>query len=141
MAGSYGGATNASITVELKGSGQQGRKMPRAMECLQNHDDDPFNMGMRSLAQEGRQPRMASRPRSSRGSLSPSPTGLGHWHQPQESTGWLGGGITRAHRQSQLVIGHLQELCTHIPDTLALRTEEELVVAAICTDSWERRPD
>lgn len=112
--------------------------MPTATECLQNHDDDPFNMGMRSLAQEGRQPRMASRPRSLRGSLRPSPTGLGHWHQPQKSTGQLDGGITCTHRQSQLVIGHLQELCTHVPDTLALRTEQELVVAAICTDSNDR---
>lgn len=41
--------------------------------------------------------------------------------------------------KSQFVIGHFQELCVHVPDALALGVEQELVVAAISTDCWDRR--
>lgn len=131
----YGGATNASITGELKGSGQKGHESPRATECLQNHNDDPLiwdekpcsgrqttTYGFKTKVLWGGLEPLTHRP----GALAPAPgvhRAAGWWHH------------LRSQAQSQLVIGHLQELCTHVPDTLALRTEQELVVAAICTDS------
>lgn len=37
---------------------------------------------------------------------------------------------------SKLVVRHLQELRIHVPDTLSLGVEQELVVAAVRTDRW-----
>lgn len=93
-----------------------------------------FNTGLGGLAQEGRQPCMASRPRSQAVPRAPHPQAWGAGTSPRSlwGTGWWHWPCSWV--ESQLVVSHLQELRTHIPGALALGAEQELVVAAIGTD-------
>lgn len=49
------------------------------------------------------------------------------------------GALSTAGAGSQLVVGHLQELGVDVSDALPLGVEQELVVAAVCTDGCSRK--